>query len=330
MSLEKARESALLAIEVYNKPAVTFRTGGFVTLMAIAWTSLFHALFFRAETKPYYRKDGSTRFVRVDGDYKHWELGECITQHYGGITCAERANLELIRQLRNKVEHRAMPEIDAAVFGECQACVLNLEELLVREFGEKYSLNSYLTFPLRISRNVPAPALRPTAEGKRVLEFVEQFRAALSTDIATDQRYCFQVYLVPRLGNHPTADTVAVEFVHYDPSRPAEMAQYEKVTALIKERQVLVVNLGHHKASEVKRLMIEMGHIDFTQNQHTRAWKHYGVRPGKGSADPAKCVAEYCVYDAVHQDYVYTDEWLRRLDAAWRNPKEREAIAATK
>ena len=43
--LEKSRDSALLAIETYNKPAIKFRSGGYIVLMVIAWTSLFHAIF---------------------------------------------------------------------------------------------------------------------------------------------------------------------------------------------------------------------------------------------------------------------------------------------
>lgn len=43
--LNKARESALLAVETYNKPATSFKSGGYIVLMCIAWTSLFHAIF---------------------------------------------------------------------------------------------------------------------------------------------------------------------------------------------------------------------------------------------------------------------------------------------
>ena len=75
-ALQKARDSALLAVEIYNKPAVTFKSGGYITLMVIVWTSLFHAIFYRKGVKPYYRKP-NRRYERVDGDYKHWELGEC-------------------------------------------------------------------------------------------------------------------------------------------------------------------------------------------------------------------------------------------------------------
>jgi hypothetical protein len=44
--IEKARDSAILAVEIYNKPAVKFKSGGYISLMIIAWSSLFHAVFF--------------------------------------------------------------------------------------------------------------------------------------------------------------------------------------------------------------------------------------------------------------------------------------------
>jgi hypothetical protein len=52
-ALEKARDSGTLAVEVYNKPAVKFKSGGYITLMVIAWTSLFHAVFFKRKLKPF-------------------------------------------------------------------------------------------------------------------------------------------------------------------------------------------------------------------------------------------------------------------------------------
>ena len=47
MHLEKARDSALLAVEVYNKPAVSFKSAAYISLMYIAWTALFHSIFFK-------------------------------------------------------------------------------------------------------------------------------------------------------------------------------------------------------------------------------------------------------------------------------------------
>jgi hypothetical protein len=57
----KARESAILAVDIYNKPATRFRSGGFIVLMTIAWTSLFHAVFFKQRKKPFYRNPQNLR-----------------------------------------------------------------------------------------------------------------------------------------------------------------------------------------------------------------------------------------------------------------------------
>lgn len=43
--LESAIDSALLAVEVYNKPRTSFRSQAYISLMIIAWTRLLHANF---------------------------------------------------------------------------------------------------------------------------------------------------------------------------------------------------------------------------------------------------------------------------------------------
>jgi hypothetical protein len=65
-NLRKAREAALLAVETYNRPGASFRTAGFLVLMVVAWTSLFHAIFAKRKVKPYYRqKRNPRRFEKV-------------------------------------------------------------------------------------------------------------------------------------------------------------------------------------------------------------------------------------------------------------------------
>lgn len=80
----KAKDSALLAVEVYNKPAVKFKSEGYIALMVMAWTALLHAVFLRRGKNPYQKANG--RYIKVDGDFKHWELGECAKQFWGGDT----------------------------------------------------------------------------------------------------------------------------------------------------------------------------------------------------------------------------------------------------
>jgi hypothetical protein len=177
-ALEKACDSALLAVEVYNKPAVKFKSGGYITLMVIAWTSLFHAVFFRKKTKPFRRK-ANKRYEKIEGDFKYWELDECLRQYYGADAGNPvRKNLEFFIPLRNKIEHRSMPQLDASIFGECHAMLLNFDEMLEQEFGTKYCLRESLSFSLQLfpSSESSIDAVRHNPATKPVVDFIQQFR----------------------------------------------------------------------------------------------------------------------------------------------------------
>lgn len=43
--LEKAIDSAIVAVEAHNRPRATFRVENYIILMIIAWTRLFQAYF---------------------------------------------------------------------------------------------------------------------------------------------------------------------------------------------------------------------------------------------------------------------------------------------
>ncbi len=68
-NLTKARDAALAAVEIYNKPAIDFRAGNYIVLMVIAWTALFHAIFYRRGIKPWYTlplTGKRRRYKRID------------------------------------------------------------------------------------------------------------------------------------------------------------------------------------------------------------------------------------------------------------------------
>src|SRR5680860_1090390 len=121
-------DSALLAVEIYNKPRTTFRSEGFISMMIIAWTKLFHAWFNHTIGNRYYYKTKSgTRYKRIDGERQAWELKTCIKKYNKRedepLKETIIANLHFFIGLRNKIEHRHVDkeEIDALVFGECQS-----------------------------------------------------------------------------------------------------------------------------------------------------------------------------------------------------------------
>jgi hypothetical protein len=238
--VEKTRDSALLAVETYNRPSTRFRSGGYIVLMCIAWTALFHAIFFKRGAKPFYRKKTNRRhFEVVDGDRKAWELFQCLAAFWGPQNPPVRTNLEFFVKLRNKIEHRSMPEIDIDIFGECQALLFNFEDLLVGEFGEKYALNESLSLALQFSchRNEnQQTAIRKLHKGlaKDVVSYINAFRSSLSTEQLQDMQFSYKVFLFPKPANREAGADLAVEFVKYDPNNPEEMARINRAIALIK------------------------------------------------------------------------------------------------
>src|SRR3569833_804900 len=122
-NLEKCQLAVFAAVEAYNRQGRSFRTAQFLEMIVIAWTALFHAIYFKRSPKPWYKlKNG--RFEKIDGDPKHCDLTECIKQYYAVATPPERMNLEFLIGLRNKNEQRQKPELDASLYGECQASLL--------------------------------------------------------------------------------------------------------------------------------------------------------------------------------------------------------------
>lgn len=335
--LEKATDSAMLAVEVYNKPATKFRSGGFIVLMCIAWTSLFHAIFLRDRKKPFH-KTQKGRYIKIDGDFKAWELSHCFDEHFGGTASAVRDNLRFMVGLRNKIEHRSMPELDHHIFGECQACLFNFEDMLVKEFGARHAMNESLALALQFShlRNADQDkaiqALRKPLQ-KAVSDYLSRFRSSLSGDISQDMQFSYRVFLIPKIANQPLQGDVAIEFVKYDPSKPDEMLQYEKITALIKPAVTQVANAGCLKASDVCRKVEPFVQQVCGQDNrfvasyhHANACQFYKIRPKPGDKHPEKTDTRYCHYDAAHKDYVFTEQWVAFLKNELKKPGQYEKI----
>ena len=333
--LEKARASTLSAVENYNKPGIGFRTRSYVILMVIAWTALFHAIFYQRKRKPWYVATGTgrgTRYVKVEGEPKHWELGECIKQYYGDQNPPERKNLEFMSSLRNKIEHRNYPELDPALYGECQSMLMNFEDLLVKEFGPQSALTETLAVSLQFSalrHEEQREALRrlESSAAKDVLDFIQKFRAGLPPEVLESSSFSLKVFLIPKLANRESAADLAVEFVPYDPSKPGEMKDLQRLTAMIKERRIPVASKGLMKPGEVVARVQECLPFRFTMHTHTLAWKHYAVRPEGGSPHPEKTKSEFCLYDYLMGAYGYTEAWVRFLCQKLKDPGEYERVA---
>jgi hypothetical protein len=324
--LEKSRDSALLAVETYNKPAIKFRSGGYIVLMVISWTSLFHAIFFRNKIKPFHRVKDSNRFEKKDGDYCYWELKECIKQYFKTDTSNPiRKNLEFFIPLRNKIEHKSLPEIDPDLFAECQALLLNYDKVLEKEFGLDFCIRESLSFSLQLfpsNRNL-VEAIKSNPDAIKVKDFINKYRSSLSTDILESGQYSFKAFLL-QVANHKSADSLPIQFVRYDELTDEEKRNANRIAALVKVKErpvsgkdllmpgkvVEIVQLGLgnpkiHKNGKTKN--------KFNPDTHTRCWKKYAVRPSNGNTNPSNTVTRYCIYDEPSGQYRYTKAWAEFL-----------------
>jgi hypothetical protein len=326
-NIEKCRSAAIAAVDSYNRPGPRFRTEQFLVLIVIAWTGLFHAIFYRKGRRPWFRRRGTgkrVRYVKIDGDPKHWDLSECLKEYFGGKHPAERKNLEFLIGLRHKIEHRHLPELDPALYGECQAGLLNLESLLVKEFGQKWGLSEQLAVSLQFSSTVTEEKVRATKLGigqnvRAVKDYVERFRGKLPARVLNSMKYSFTVFLVPRVANRAALADVAVQFVKLDEASPEELERLEKLNVLIRDKQIPIANLGLLKPSEVVYALRGLPHI-VDLHAHTCAWKYFRVRPPAGDLHPERTRSEFCVYDQTHHDYVYTKAWVDKLGRELADP----------
>lgn len=328
--LEKSRDSALLAVEIYNKPRTAFRSSGFIVLMNIAWTALFHSIFERDGIDYFYREDNG-RFKRTDGDKTTFELSKCISTYFRDRTNTPVVdNLVFINKLRDKIEHRFAPELDPKIFGECQACLLNYEKLVVEEFGGKYCINENLSFSLQFSSSIHpqqrrALNTRQARDLKDLDTFINNYRENLAQDHLSSPEYSFRIYLFPKVGNHEGSSDAAVEFI-----RDTEIAsEISKYVIGVKEKKVFYFGLRPKVVAEkvfeqIKSKMPEGWRFD--ANRHVPCWRYFKVRPPKNDPDPEKTDERFCRYNTAYRDYLYTDEWVAFLSNKLVNREEYKNI----
>lgn len=337
--LNKARESALLAVEVYNKPATKFKSGGYIVLMTIAWTALFHSIFIRKKIKPIY-KDGRN-FKRVNGEKQYWELQTCVKKYFSDVNNPIRKNIEFFIPLRNKIEHKFLPELDINIFGECESLLLNFDKILEVEFGEDYRLRETLSFALQLFPTSTAfsKSVEISKDSEAVMEYINKFRDTISTDILESGEYSFKAFLI-QVANHDSKDAVPIQFYAYDKLSPEEKATQKKVAALVKMKEVRIFSTKDlfKPKDVVKKVQEALGNLKlerngkqidkFNSDTHTRCWKKYKVRPEGDlrKRNPEKVKTEYCVYDHVNDAYLYKQSWIDFLIEKMKNEEEYNSL----
>jgi hypothetical protein len=336
--LDKSKDSALLAVEIYNKPRTSFRSYGFIVLMCIAWTSLLHAIFEKKKINYFYKKS-KRRYETIDGEKKAWDLSQSVGQFFTNSQSPERKNLEFFIKLRNKIEHRFVPELDGDIFGECQALLINFEQLLAQEFGDSNSINENLVFALQFSKilhenQIKIAKKKTSNDYREISKFVNRYRGKLKKEVLESLNYNFRVYLLPKVANHKNSSDFTLEFVKYDPNNSEDVKKYKDLIVAIKEKQVPAEGLTAGRIAkqifEALKDKMPTGWKFNASTHHVRCWKYFKIRPENGSTDPSKTKSEYCFYDKTFGQYGYTSAWVEFLKTKLVNPIEYKKIMATR
>ena len=331
--LESSMDSALTAVEIYNKPRTAFRVETYITLMVIAWTKLFHAFFNKTIGDTYYHKGKNGRFIKADGERKAWELSDCIKEFQKKVDAGKRLseavkeNLSFIIKLRNKIEHRHIEksELETLVFGECQALLFNYESTMKNLFDSNYSINESLVFALQFSsmreQSQQIANQRILAkEYQDIRKFIEKYRSALPDTIFDNQEFAIKFIMVPRVANSSHND-LAMHFVDWNKLSDEEKTKVSELVGIIKDRNIPVSNANTKKPGEVVASGKKIN-TSFNHTIHKYLFYVFSIRPIKSEhLDPFSTNTKYCIYDQMHSDYGYTQAWIAFVEKFLREDK---------
>jgi len=279
--VQKAREAALTAVQIFNNPQITFKSEVFIVLMNIAWTYLLHAHYRKRNVEYRYfdQNPNGRRFHRTSkGAYKYWELERCLNEAQSPIDKDVANNLRFLIGIRHEIEHQMTTRIDSTFSAKFQACCLNFNEYIKKLFGDEFAIDRYLAFSLQFSSiskeqkdtledfpNLPA----------HIKSFVHDFEAGLSDDEFSSPKFAYRVLFVPKTANRKGQADEVIEFVKAD----SALAQnVNKTYAVIKETE-----RKKFLPKNIVELMQKAGFQRFSIHHHTVYWKGVDAKnPSKG------------------------------------------------
>jgi hypothetical protein len=298
--VEKSREAALAAVQIFNNPLIGFKSEMFIVLMNIAWTYLLHAHFRKQKIEYRYfdQKGKNKSFHRTaKGAYKYWELERCLNDKKSPVDKDASNNLRFLTGVRHEIEHQMTTRIDASFSAKFQACCLNYNDYIKKLFGTTAGIDRYLAFSLQFSSiskdQLEQLRAQPTLPA-HIQGFIQDFEAALTEDEFNSPKFAYRVLFVPKTANRKGQADEVVEFVKAD-SDVAKNAN--KAYAVIKETERPKLLPG-----KIVETMKKAGYAKFNHHFHTLLWKE------RAAKDPAKGLGVQ-----VEKTWYWYEPWLDQV-----------------
>ena len=220
--LTKSREAALTAIRIFNDPQVMFKSESFIVLMNIAWTYLMHAYYRERKIEYRYHKQNKSRKVfdrTKHGQYKYWELERCLNDTASPIDKDAANNLRFLIGLRHEIEHQMTLQLDNYLSGRYQACAINYNDHIKRLFGDKYGVDTQITYSIQFLQLSQEQLSGPKPEvdiPQRLRTYISDFDGALTHDEYNSPKYSFRMVFKQKLVNRPGQADRVIEFIKPD------------------------------------------------------------------------------------------------------------------
>jgi len=293
--LNKSREAALAAVQIFNSPSITFKSETYVVLMVIAWTYLLHA-FYRSKKVDYrYCVQGPKRkkFDRTkNGAFKHWELERCLNDQQCPLDREVVQNLKFLIGLRHEIEHQMTTRIDELLSARFQACCINYHEATVLLFGEGHGIAKHLAVSLQLSslgREQVDTLQQHRGLPAHIKSFISGFDGALTPEDFGSPKFAYRVIFVPKTANHPNQADHAITFVKAD----------SEIAKTVNAHYTVIKETERPKwlPSQIVTKMQAEGFIRFGMQHHTGLWKERDAK-GLGKNFGVQLVNTWYWYDA--------------------------------
>jgi hypothetical protein len=271
--INKSREAALAAVQIFNNPLITFKSEMFIVNMVIAWTYLLHAYY--RDQKVEYRyyeltTSGRKKFDKTKhGADKYWELERCLNDDLSPIDKDAANNLRFLIGLRHEIEHQMTSKIDDALSARFQACCLNYNDLIKEQFGVENGIDKHLSFSLQFS-SIGEEQSQQLGNYKDILpsniyKFVEGYDGKLSEEEYNSPRYAYRVLFTQKTVNRPGQADKVIEYIKADSEAALGI---NKAYAIVKEREK-----PKYLPKQIIVMMQAEGYTNFKMNDHTNLWK---------------------------------------------------------
>lgn len=304
--LIRSREAMILAVQIFNSPAVVFKTEIFSVLACIAWTYLLHE---------YYEKKKELPIIK-DKEGRTLLLSQMLKRADFPLSKGIKNNLEAIIEIRNEVEHILLRKGGKKFYPLFQACCLNFDQALCKLFGEKTSLRDDLSFALQFSRlNLEQVQ---TFQRYDLTPELEALDANLQKDLSDDEKRdpAYQINVCYTLLN--TSESKA----HHQFVQPGSPEGKEIPIHNVLEKHKPLEEKYSSRPTEICKMITKETGKKFTTHNHTQAMYLYKVRPKPLSQQPKKTREEYCIYHSLHKDYSYSQQWIDFLIKQVRDEAE--------